>query len=45
MNEDLDQDPHFQLAQTILCHTNPNIVLTSRDAKIKDDMSALKPSG
>lgn len=38
-HEDLEQDSHYQLAKTILCHTNPNIVLASRDAKIKDDMS------
>lgn len=37
-HDDLEQDSHYQLAKTILCHTNPNIVLASRDAKIKDDM-------
>ncbi|GAA5883621.1 hypothetical protein JCM3774_001850 [Rhodotorula dairenensis] len=37
-HDDLDQDPHYKLARTILTHTNPSIVLTSRDAKIKDDM-------
>ncbi|POY74297.1 putative Bleomycin hydrolase [Rhodotorula taiwanensis] len=37
-HDDLASDRHYKLAQTILCHTNPAIVLGSRDAKIKDDM-------
>ncbi|GAA5978804.1 hypothetical protein JCM10908_004493 [Rhodotorula pacifica] len=37
-HDDLDKDSHYQLSKTILCHTNPNIVLASRDAKVKDEM-------